>query len=292
MNTSAPFVVVENLKIEFTTRRGIVKAIQGVNLTIHHGETVGIVGETGSGKSVTSLSIMGLLDKNGRMTEGKITYKGKVIATPDNQPVGKKPSPELAMIFQFPRSALNPIRPIGIQVVDVLKTMERMSAAQYKEKAIQLLEEVQIPDADRRFFSYPFELSGGVCQRVLIAMALARKPALLFADEPTTGLDVITQEAIMALVRHEIAAHNMATVLITHNLGLAAQYCGRIAVMYQGCLVEVGETEQIFFAPKHPYTAVLVASTPGMMNDFNELAVALENWNKFKSEEIPSEKGY
>jgi peptide/nickel transport system ATP-binding protein len=292
MNTSAPFVVVENLKIEFTTRRGIVKAIQGVNLTIHHGETVGIVGETGSGKSVTALSIMGLLDKNGRMTEGKITYKGKVIATPDNQPVGKKPSPELAMIFQFPRSALNPIRPIGIQVVDVLKTMERMSAAQYKEKAIQLLEEVQIPDADRRFFSYPFELSGGVCQRVLIAMALARKPALLFADEPTTGLDVITQEGIMALVEHEIATRNMATVLITHNLGLAAKYCKRIAVMYQGQLVEVGETEQIFYEPKHPYTVVLVASTPARMNDFVELAGALEQWSKFKAEEMPTEKGY
>jgi peptide/nickel transport system ATP-binding protein len=292
MNVMEPLVTVEDLKIEFATRRGIVKAIQGVNLTIYKGETLGIVGETGSGKSVTSLAIMGLLDKNGKMTSGKITYKGKVIATPEDQPMGKKPSPELAMIFQFPRSALNPIRPIGTQVVDVLKTMENMSQEQYKEKAVQLLEEVQISDAARRYFSYPFELSGGVCQRVLIAMALARKPALLFADEPTTGLDVITQEGIMALVEHEIATRNMATVLITHNLGLAAKYCRRIAVMYQGQLVEVGETEQIFYEPKHPYTVVLVASTPARMNDFVELSVALEQWNKFKAEQMPTEKGY
>jgi len=292
MNGLEPLVIVEDLKIEFTTRRGIIKAIQGVNLTIYKGETVGIVGETGSGKSVTSLAIMGLLDKNGKMTSGKITYKGKVIATPEDQPMGKKPPPELAMIFQFPRSALNPIRPIGTQVVDVLKTMENMSQEHYKEKAIQLLEEVQISDAARRYFSYPFELSGGVCQRVLIAMALARKPTLLFADEPTTGLDVITQEGIMALVEHQIATRNMATVLITHNLGLAAKYCKRIAVMYQGQLVEVGDTEQIFYEPKHPYTVVLVASTPARMNDFVELSAALEQWNKFKAEQMPTEKGY
>jgi len=190
------------------------------------------------------------------------------------------------MIFQYPRSALNPIRPIGKQVVDVLKTMKKESSKALKEEAITLLEEVQMEDAQRRFFAYPFELSGGICQRVLIAMALARKPALLFADEPTTGLDVITQEAILSLVVHETATRKMSTILITHDLGLAGQYCSRIGVMYQGQLVEIGPTEQLFRAPEHPYTAVLLASTPGLMDSLDELAVALERWTEFKKDQI------
>lgn len=285
-NAPVPLVIVEDLHIEFQTRRGIIKAIQGVDLTINTGETIGIVGETGSGKSVTSLAIMRLLDKNGTMTRGKITYREEVIATPDDQPKGKQPPSELAMIFQYPRSALNPIRPIGKQVVDVLKTMKKGSSKALKEEAIQLLEEVQMEDAQRRYFAYPFELSGGVCQRVLIAMALARKPALLFADEPTTGLDVITQEAILSLVVHETTTRKMSTILITHDLGLAGQYCSRIGVMYQGRLVEIGPTEQLFRAPAHPYTAVLVASTPGLMDSLDELAVALERWTAFKKDQI------
>ena len=286
MDSSAPLVSVENLHIEFQTRRGIVKAIQGVDLTIYPGETIGIVGETGSGKSVTSLATMRLLDRNGTMTQGKITYRGEVIATPENQPKGKPPPAELAMIFQYPRSALNPIRPIGKQVIDVLKTMKQASPKELKEEAVQLLEEVQIEGARRRFFAYPFELSGGMCQRVLIAMALARKPSLLFADEPTTGLDVITQEAILDLVMHETATRKMSTILITHDLGLAAQYCSRIGVMYQGRLVEIGQTEQLFKAPAHPYTAVLVVSTPGLVDNLGELAVALDKWTDFKKDQI------
>ncbi len=198
---SAPLVCVENLHIEFQTRRGIIKAIQGVDLIIYPGETIGIVGETGSGKSVTSLATMRLLDKNRTTTQGKITYRGEVIATPENQPKGKPPPAELAMIFQYPRSALNPIRPIGKQVIDVLKTMKQASPEEIKEEAVQLLEEVQFEGARRRFLAYPFELSGGMCQRVLIAMALARKPSVLFDDEPTSALDVSIQGG--ALLRLE-----------------------------------------------------------------------------------------
>jgi peptide/nickel transport system ATP-binding protein len=287
MNESEPLVKVEDLWIEFQTRRGIIKAIQGVTLTMEKGEILGIVGETGSGKSVTSLAIMGLLDGNGRIIKGNITYQGEVIASPENQPIGKTPPPSLAMIFQSPRSALNPIRPVRAQVIDVLKTMhDGWSEQQYEEEAVRLLREVQMDDVERRIFSYPFELSGGICQRILIAMALARKPKLLFADEPTTGLDVLTQEAIFELILHATDTYHMSTVLISHDLGLISQYAQRIGVMFQGKLVEVGPTEQIFYAPKHPYTGVLVASSPGMMKSFDELKVALQRWTDYKKDQI------
>jgi len=287
MNESEPLVKVEDLWIEFQTRRGTIKAIQGVTLTMDEGEILGIVGETGSGKSVTSLAIMGLLDRNGRIIKGNITYQGEVIASPDNQPIGKKPPPSLAMIFQSPRSALNPIRPVRAQVMDVLKTMhDGWSGQQYEEEAIRLLKEVQMDDVERRMFSYPFELSGGICQRILIAMALARKPKLLFADEPTTGLDVLTQEAIFELILQATDTYHMSTVLISHDLGLISQYAKRIGVMFQGKLVEVGPTEQIFCSPKHPYTGVLVASSPGMMKSFDELKIALQRWTDYKKDQI------
>jgi peptide/nickel transport system ATP-binding protein len=179
---------------------------------------------------------------------------------------------EVAIIFQNPRSALNPIRPVGRQIADVLLRHGNVSAAQAPERAIEMLARVRIPDPKRRAAAYPFELSGGMCQRVMIALALACEPALLVADEPTTGLDITTQAVIMDLIAELASAHNMATLLITHDLALAAEYCDRIAVMHAGQIVEIAPSQRLFARPRHPYTAKLIAATPGDTTRLDDLA--------------------
>jgi peptide/nickel transport system ATP-binding protein len=257
-----PLLAVEDLSVSFRTRSGTVRALEGVGFTIARGETVGIVGESGSGKSVTAYAVMRLLDPAARVTSGRIVFGGLDMLAADEATVAEIRGRELSMIFQNPRASLNPIRRVGAQIADVLVRHANLSARAAAERAVALLAEVGIPDPARRARAYPFELSGGMCQRVGIAIALACRPALLIADEPTTGLDVTTQATIMDLVAALGRARGMATMLITHDLGLATERCDRIVVMHAGHVVEDAPTEALFARPRHPYTERLLAATP------------------------------
>jgi len=231
-----------------------------------------VVGESGSGKSVTAFTVMGILDAAGRVAAGRVVFGGLdlVAATPAERALQR--GREMAMIFQNPRTALNPIRPVGRQIADVLLRHANVTRRQARARAVELLARVQIPDPARRARAYPFELSGGMCQRVMIALALACAPALLIADEPTTGLDVTTQAAIMDLIGDLGRQSRMATLLITHDLALAAARADRIVVMHAGHVVEAGPTAALFAAPRHPYTARLLAATPRAGIGIAELA--------------------
>jgi peptide/nickel transport system ATP-binding protein len=258
-----PLLAVRDLGIEFRTRSGTVRAVDRVGFELHRGETMALVGESGSGKSVTAYAIMGILDAAAHITSGRIRFGGLELLRADEKAIAGVRGRELAIIFQNPRTALNPIRPIGKQIADILLRHGNVTAAQAPGRAVEMLAKVRIPDPGRRAQSYPFELSGGMCQRVMIAMALACEPQLLIADEPTTGLDITTQAVIMDLLAGLAASHNMATLLITHDLGLASEYCAQIAVMHAGQIVETAPTAALFKAPRHPYTAKLIAATPG-----------------------------
>jgi peptide/nickel transport system ATP-binding protein len=261
--TAQPLLDVNDLTVEFATRRGIVKAVQHVNITVAKGETLGIVGESGSGKSVTSYAVMRILDRAGRIAEGSVVFSGiDVKAATENQMRDLR-GREISMIFQNPRAALNPIRKVGDQIEDVLRQHVQQSAVSDRgEKAIEALEQVKIARPRERYHAYPFELSGGMCQRVVIALALACNPQLLIADEPTTGLDVTTQKAVMDLIVELTKRRNMSTILITHDLGLAAAYCDRVIVMEKGRVVETAKSSDIFANPAHPYTKKLMRATP------------------------------
>ena len=257
-----PLLDVRNLTVEFQTRRGVVRAVEHINLTVAKGETVGIVGESGSGKSVTSYAVMRILDRAGRIADGSVTFSGiDLRAAPENE-MREMRGREMSMIFQSPRLALNPIRKIGKQIEDVLLQHAQVDTDAVSEKAVEMLDLVRIARPRERYHAYPFELSGGMCQRVVIALALACKPQLLIADEPTTGLDVTTQKAVMDLVVELTRQRGMSTILITHDLGLAAAYCDRVVVMEKGHVVETAESEAIFKKPAHPYTRKLMRATP------------------------------
>ena len=259
---TAPLLRVEDLHVTFSTRHGPVQAIRGVSLQLDAGETLGIVGESGSGKSVTALAAMGLLDRAGRIAGGRILFRGQDITRAGRGEMQALRGAAMSMIFQNPRAALNPIRPVGRQIADALRAHRPLLRSEARERALELLEAVRIRDPARRLDAYPHELSGGMCQRVMIAMAIACEPALLIADEPTTGLDVTTQKTVMDLLAEIIARRRMAMVLITHDLGLAALHCGRIAVMEQGLVVEEAPPARLFGAPRHAYTRRLVAASP------------------------------
>lgn len=266
---------VENLAVSFGTRAGEVRALKGITFSLAPGERLGLVGESGSGKSVSCLSIMGLLDRNAQVASGRVRLHGRTLIEV-GKPLPKSPPPEVAMIFQYPRTALNPIRSVGAQLMDVLATIEPgASRAQLRQRALGLLEEVRITRGEERLKAYPFELSGGQCQRILIAMALARKPEVLIADEPTTGLDVVTQRAIMDLIAEARDAHGMGCILVTHDLALAGEFCDRIVVMKQGEVVEEGPTTVLFDDPRHPYTRGLLAATPALTHSLDALRGAL-----------------
>jgi peptide/nickel transport system ATP-binding protein len=265
---------VSNLRVVFRTRGGDVEALKGVSFEIAPGERLGLVGESGSGKSVGCLSMMGLLDKNAKIAGGHVRFGDRLLLQA-GAPAPRMPPEELAMIFQYPRTALHPIRSVGAQLMDVLATAEPAPKARLRERALQLLDEVRISRGPERMKAYPFELSGGQCQRILIAMALARKPKVLIADEPTTGLDVVTQRAIMELIGQARAAHGMGCVLVTHDLALAGEFCDRIVVMKQGEVVEAGTTDEIFETPRHPYTKGLLAATPALTHSLDALRAAL-----------------
>jgi peptide/nickel transport system ATP-binding protein len=260
--TAQPLLDVNDLTVEFATRRGIVKAVQHVNISVAKGETLGIVGESGSGKSVTSYAVMRILDRAGKIAEGSVMFSGVDVKSATEDQMRDLRGREMSMIFQSPRLALNPIRKIGRQIEDVLLQHVQVDRAQVNERAIEALEQVKIARPRERYHAYPFELSGGMCQRVVIALALACNPQLLIADEPTTGLDVTTQKAVMDLVVELTKRRGMSTILITHDLGLAAAYCDRVVVMEKGRVVETALSANIFARPQHAYTKKLMRATP------------------------------
>lgn len=261
--TAPPLLDVQDLTVEFTTRRGIVKAVQHVNISVAKGETLAIVGESGSGKSVTSYAVMRILDRAGRIAEGSVMFSGIDVKAATEDQMRDLRGREVSMIFQNPRAALNPIRKVGDQIEDVLRThVQQAMVSDRGEKAIEALEQVKIARPRERYHAYPFELSGGMCQRVVIALALACNPQLLIADEPTTGLDVTTQKAVMDLIVELTKRKAMSTILITHDLGLAAAYCDRVVVMEKGRVVETAKAADIFASPQHPYTKKLMRATP------------------------------
>jgi len=259
---SRPLLEVQDLTVEFATRRGIVRAVQNVNITVAKGETLGIVGESGSGKSVTSYAVMRILDRAGRIAQGSIAFSGLDLQTVPESEMRDMRGREMSMIFQNPRAALNPIRKVGRQIEDVLLQHAQVDSEAVSERAIETLEQVRIARPRERYHAYPFELSGGMCQRVVIALALACRPQLLIADEPTTGLDVTTQKAVMDLVVELTRERGMSTILITHDLGLAAAYCDRVMVMEKGHVVEDAASGTIFKNPSHAYTRKLMRATP------------------------------
>ena len=279
---------VKNLSLEFRTRSGTVHALQDIDLEIKKGETVGIVGESGSGKSVLSFGILRILDSAAKVTSGSVTFAGMDMLGASERSLQEVRGREISMIFQNPRTALNPIRRIGKQIEDVLATHTSTLREDMKKKAIEALAKVRIPDPERRYSAYPFELSGGQCQRVMIALALACNPQLLIADEPTTGLDVTTQAAILSLISELARERKMATILITHDLAMASEYCDRIIVMHAGHIVETATTADLFNRPRHPYTARLIASTPGPEQSIATLASIPGNLPDLRRNDLPS----
>ncbi|MBF0332752.1 MAG: ABC transporter ATP-binding protein [Alphaproteobacteria bacterium] len=253
---------IERLSLEFRTRGGTVRALEDVSLAVGKGETLGVVGESGSGKSVLSFAVMGISDAAAKVTSGAVRFEGLDLLGDGRGALDELRGAEMSMIFQNPRVALNPIRMVGKQIADVLSRHAGVTSDQAKTRAVEMLAKVRIPDPERRARAYPFEMSGGMCQRVMIALALACSPKLLIADEPTTGLDVTTQAAIMDLIGDLARESRMSTILITHDLALAAERCDRIAVMHAGHVVEVATTAELFAHPRHPYTAKLIATTP------------------------------
>jgi peptide/nickel transport system ATP-binding protein len=260
--TALPLLDIHDLTVEFATRRGTVRAVEQVELSLAKGETVGIVGESGSGKSVTSYAVMRILDRAGRIAKGSVHFTGIDLCAASENDMRNLRGREISMIFQNPRAALNPIRKVGRQIEDVLLQHAQTEPGQVAEKAIEILDQVRIARPRERYHAYPFELSGGMCQRVVIALALACRPQLLIADEPTTGLDVTTQKTVMDLIVELTRERGMATILITHDLGLAAVYCDRIVVMEKGHVVESATAKSVFTAPSHPYTKKLMRATP------------------------------
>jgi peptide/nickel transport system ATP-binding protein len=262
MKSAPPLLSIDRLAVEFVTPHGRVRALDDVSFQIGTAEIVGVVGESGSGKSVTAYSILGLLPAEARVTSGSITYLGRSLRELGGSELKAIRGSEISMVFQSPQTALNPIRPVGAQIADVVMAHSPAGPVEAAVRAIEALREVRINSPERRVYAYPFELSGGMCQRSVIAMALACTPKLLLADEPTTGLDVTTQRAIMDLLVELTRSRGMSTMFITHDLGLAAQYCDRVIIMQSGRVVEQGPTEQIFMNPRQAYTRRLLSATP------------------------------
>jgi ABC-type glutathione transport system ATPase component len=263
---------IEDLRVTFSTRRGLVEAVRGVTLSLGEGEMLGLVGESGSGKSVTGFATTRLLDAAGRVTAGRVLFPGQEITKISDSDFRILHGAAMSMIFQNPRAALNPIRAIGLQIADAILSHKRLSKKEAGAEALQLLKAVQIRDPEQRMTAYPHELSGGMCQRVMIAIAISCNPKLLIADEPTTGLDVTTQKVVMDLLATIARERGMATILITHDLGLAARYCRRVVVMEQGRLVEEARPQTLFYHPQHPYTKRLVAASPTATSRIEDLA--------------------
>ena len=259
---SPPLLGVEDLRVEFSTARGTVYAVNGVSFHVEPGETLGLVGESGCGKSVTMLAVLGLLGRNGRVTGGRALLEGRDLLGLSDAELRSVRGRDVAMIFQDPMSSLNPVLTVGRQIVEALETHLGLKGVEADTRAAELLDQVGIPGPRQRLRDYPHQFSGGMRQRAMIAMALACEPKLLIADEPTTALDVTIQAQILDLLRELVAERETALILITHDLGVVAGTCERVHVMYAGTLVETGSASQVFASPRHPYTLGLLQSVP------------------------------
>jgi oligopeptide/dipeptide ABC transporter ATP-binding protein len=258
----SPLLEIKNLKTYFDTEDGTVRAVDGVNLEVYPGEVVGLVGESGCGKSVTSLSVMRLIAKPGKVVEGEILLNGKNLLDLSEKEMTKVRGNRISMIFQQPQTALNPVFKVGDQIAEVLSIHQNFGKEAGIKRAVEMLKMVGVADAERRVDAYPHELSGGMAQRVMIAMALACLPELLIADEPTTALDVTIQAQILDLMRELRTNMGTSVILITHDLGVVAEMCERVAVMYAGEIVEQADVQPLFDQPLHPYTLGLIGSIP------------------------------
>ncbi|WP_354379624.1 ABC transporter ATP-binding protein [Streptomyces sp. PvR034] len=268
----APVLEVRDLHVEFKTREGVVKAVNGVNYSVSSGETLAVLGESGSGKSVTAQAIMGILDSPpGRVSQGEILFKGQDILQLPESERRKLRGPKMAMIFQDALSALNPVYSVGNQLGEMFRVHQGMSKKDAKAKAIELMERVKIPAARSRVNDYPHQFSGGMRQRIMIAMALALEPDLIIADEPTTALDVTVQAQVMDLLADLQREYNMGLILITHDLGVVADVADKIAVMYAGRIVEQAPVHELYGRPAHPYTRGLLDSIPRLDQKGEEL---------------------
>jgi peptide/nickel transport system ATP-binding protein len=264
MSTAADALLsVRNLVVEFATEQGVVRAVDGVSFDVHEGETLGLVGESGCGKTVTGLSILGLIPSPpGRIVSGSILFQGRDLTQLDESEYREIRGSEISMIFQEPMTALNPVFRIGTQMTDVLQRHQGLTRRQARNAAIEMLAKVGIPEPAARIDEYPHQLSGGMRQRVMIAMALSCSPKLLVADEPTTALDVTTQAQVIEQIVKLQSEFGMAMILVTHDLGVVAETCRRAIVMYCGSVVEKSPVEELFARPHHPYTSGLLASIP------------------------------
>ena len=266
--SAQPLLSIEDLVVEFRTEAGAIRAVDGLTLTVSPGERVGLVGESGCGKSVTALALLGLVPSPpGRIAGGRVLFDGRDLTALPEAELRRVRGAGIAMIFQEPMTALNPVFTIGSQMVEVLRRQRRLSGKDARAAAIEWLDRVGIPEPAKRLGSYPHELSGGMRQRVMIAMALSCRPKLLIADEPTTALDVTIQAQVLDLMRSLTEETGAALILITHDLGVVAETCQRACVMYTGKLVEDAPIDALFAAPRHPYTAGLLASVPRVRPD-------------------------
>ena len=259
---AAPLLQVEDLRVEFDTPEGKARAVNGVSFQIQEGETLGLVGESGCGKSLTAMSVLRLITPPGRIASGRILYRGRDLLTVSEPEIRKVRGKEIALIFQEPVAALNPVFTVGDQIAEAIRVHHKISKKDALAEAVRLLRLVQIPDAERRVREYPHQMSGGMCQRVMIAMALSCKPSLIMADEPTTALDVTIQAEILDLLKRLKEEFRLSLLLISHNLGVIAGSADRVAVMYAGRIVEQARVREIFASPKHPYTIGLLRSVP------------------------------
>ena len=269
---SAPLLEVRDLCVEFPTRRGTLRALDGVSFDIAAGEILGLVGESGAGKSLTGAAIIGLLEAPGRICGGQILFEGQRIDDLPPEAMRLLRGKQVGAIFQDPLTSLNPLYTIGRQLIETLRTHLPLTAAQARERAIELLRQTGLPAPEARLGQYPHEFSGGMRQRVVIALALAGEPRLIIADEPTTALDVAMQAQIIRLLRGMTQARGVSALLITHDMGVVAETCDRVAVMYAGRIVEIGPVDEVIRHPAHPYTAGLMASVPSLADAGGRLA--------------------
>ena len=276
-DSQQPVLSVRDLHTHFFTKTATVRAVNGVSFDIDPGEMVGLVGESGCGKSVTALSILNLVDAPGRVVDGGITFNGRDIRNISGRDLRRIRGREIAMIFQNPIGALNPVFSIGRQIIESIRTHQQVSRRAAYQESVRLLNRVGIPDADRRMGQYPHQFSGGMAQRVVIAMALANRPKLLIADEPTTALDVTIQAQIVDLLGELNQEFGMAVLHITHNMALVAESCTRTMVMYGGQIAERGATPVVFEHPMHPYTQALLRSVPDLDHP-EQIIVPLEGF--------------
>jgi peptide/nickel transport system ATP-binding protein len=270
-NDKNKILQVKDLKTYFFTENGIVKAVDGVNFEVYQGETLGLVGESGCGKSITAFSIMRLLDYPGKTVGGQILFKSEDLLVKNEKQMRQIRGKDISMIFQEPMTSLNPVLTIGFQITEALEVHFKMEKTKARKRAIELLERVGIPIPEQRIYEYPHQLSGGMRQRAMIAMALSCDPVLLIADEPTTSLDVTIQAQILELMKLLLEQFSSSMIMITHDLGVIAEIADRIAVMYAGKIVEYADTRSIFYSPLHPYTFGLLTSIPRLDMDIEKL---------------------